>query len=435
METKSDKTLVAIDTNVILDNPHVLLKEDISIVLSYTVLSELDKLKRDPNLRHTAQNSIKIIKELYDKNLITIVDIPQNADTNDEKIVASAKRNGASIWTGDVGASVIAKVNDVGLYSDSKPVNNYDPDYKGYSEWVIDAKEYYNYVNKENLYQHAEIEELTPVRACINEYVLIRPDDGSLNQKIFRKRVNDYIHVSDSAKLFAGLGDITDAGSKQKLDFEFLHPEQAMAFDAIFNSDTPLAVICGEIGSGKTLISMVAALARTAGSYKNRLYDSILVTRPNRPISKEYEIGFLPGDESTKLKAWLSGFTSNLEFLYEKNLKDVTEKKAEAVFQEYFKPVAIESIQGASYNRKIFLVDEGQLLDELAMRQIMSRLAEGSKCVIIMDPAQTYGMNRGREGYKKLLPACKNNELISFVNLQHIQRSPLTKLVKSIFDN
>jgi len=63
----------------------------------------------------------------------------------------------------------------------------------------------------------------------------------------------------------------------------------------------------------------------------------------------------------------------------------------------------------------------------------MSRLASGSKCVLCLDPAQTYGMNRGNEGYKKLLPRCKGNELISFVNLQHIQRSPLTKLVESIF--
>lgn len=429
------KTRVSLDTNVIIDSPQVLLRDDIDVVLSYTVLAELDKLKRDPNLRQTAQNAIKIIREMYSNKKIEIVDIPTENNTNDEKIVSSAKNNNASLWTGDVGASIIASVNGVNLFESDNNQIDYDPHYKGYSEFIIPAESYYNYVNKENQYQHCEIEEMTPVRALINEYVLIKPDDGSLNQRIFRKRQTDYVHVSESKKLFASLGNIVDSGSKHGLDFEFLHPEQAMAFDAVFNTDTPLCVIQGAIGSGKNLLSILAALARTAGSHTNKAYDKILVTRPNRPISKDYEIGFLPGDADAKLKSWLSGFTSNLEFLYEKNLKDVEEKKAELVFQKYFKPVAIESIQGASYHNSIFIVDESQLLEENAMQQILSRLSETSKCVVLLDPAQAYGINRGREGFKKLLPACKDNPLISFVNLQHIQRSPLTKLVQTIFSN
>lgn len=63
----------------------------------------------------------------------------------------------------------------------------------------------------------------------------------------------------------------------------------------------------------------------------------------------------------------------------------------------------------------------------------MSRVATGSKLVLILDPSQTYGANRGNEGYKKLLPHCKGNDFISFIELQHIQRSELTKLVDDIF--
>jgi len=425
---------VVIDTNVILDNPSVLLRDDIKIILPYVVLSELDGLKKNPDLRVTAQQAIKIIKQQVLNGSIEIVDIPTTNTTNDEKIVDTAKTWDASLWTGDVGASVIAMANTIPLFDDLDDSSEYDADFKGYTEWEIPAELYYNHINKENKYQHAEVEELTPVRALINEYVLISPDDGSLNHKIFRKRANDYIHVSESKKQFASLGNIVDGGSKHGLDFEFLHPEQAMAFDAVFNIDTPLAVVCGEIGSGKTLLSTIAALARVAGSHANKHYEKILVTRPNRPISKAYEIGFLPGDADAKLKSWLSGFTSNLEFLYEKNLKDVEDKKAELVFHQFFKSVAIESIQGASFHNSILLVDEAQLLDVDTMKQIMSRLADTSKCILILDPKQAYSANRGREGFKKLLRHCKGNELISFVDLQHIQRSPLTKLVQSIFE-
>jgi len=181
---------VCIDTNIILNSPDVLLRNDIEITLSYTVLAELDKLKRDPDLRIAAQQAIKIIRAQYIAKNLTIVDIPTEQSTNDEKIVNSAKENNAYLWTDDVGASVIALANGIPLFlEDEDDVSVYDKNYIGYTEWIIDAESYYEYINKENQYQHCEIEEMTPVRAVINEYVQISPDDGSLNHRIFRKRL------------------------------------------------------------------------------------------------------------------------------------------------------------------------------------------------------------------------------------------------------
>lgn len=423
---------VVLDTNIILDDPQSVLTD--GVVLPYVVLAELDKLKRDQDLRFAAQHAIRNIKIAYKKKTLEIVDIPLNQNTNDEKIVQAAKDNNAKLWTRDVGASVIALSQNIELYDENEKDEIYDTGYIGYSEHKIPSAVYYDLINKNNVFQIPEIEELTNIRAVTNEYLYVTPDDGSLNYKILRKTLESYVYVSDSKKLFSSLANVSDSTSKHGLDFEFLHYEQAMAFDAVFNTETPLAVIEGKIGSGKTLLSTVAALARTAGTNANKSYNKILVTRPNRPIAKEYELGFLPGDENAKMKSWLSGFTSNLEFLYEKNLRDVEDKKAESVFSEYFKPVAIESIQGASFHNCILLIDEAQLLDTLTLKQIMSRLADSSKCVLILDPDQAYGANRGREGFKKLLPRCKGNELISYVNLQNIQRSPLTKLVNDIFE-
>jgi predicted ribonuclease YlaK len=142
-------------------------------------------------------------------------------------------------------------------------------------------------------------------------------------------------------------------------------------------------------------------------------------------------------DKKMKRKIYeeIFDYVYDINKYFERNLKDIEEEKASQVFSKYFKSVPIESVQGASFHNCIFLIDEAQLLDALALKQIMSRLADTSKCVLIMDPKQTYGMNRGREGYRRLLPRCKGNELISFVKLQHIQRSPLTKLVNSIFED
>lgn len=429
------KKRVVIDTNVFLDNPEVILRTDIDIVISYTTLAELDKLKRNPDLSFPARKAIKLIKEAYETGKIKVVGIPTELETNDEKIVNAAKTEDCSLYSSDVGANVIALSNGVSLFNDN--VITYDTNYIGYRYVTVPEAFYYKSMNNCNEFQHEELEIpleeiLKDEPVSINEYCIFMPDDGSANLRIFKKTTSKYELVPEGNKNFKG---INDSQQGRKLQFGFLHPEQACAFDAVFNTETPLAVIHGKIGSGKSLLSMMAALARIAGNKSHRAYDKILVTRPNRPINKAYELGFMPGDLNAKMSQWLAGFTSNLEFLFNHTLEDIQNEVAKKTFEEFFQPIAIESIQGASFNKKIMLVDEAQLLDTDTLKQVMSRAASGSKLVLIMDTRQTYGANRGNEGYKKLLPYMKNNPLVSFIDLQHIQRSPLTAFVNDIFDN
>ena len=67
------------------------------------------------------------------------------------------------------------------------------------------------------------------------------------------------------------------------------------------------------------------------------------------------------------------------------------------------------------------------------MKQVMSRVADDSKLIFLLDPNQNYDTFKGKEGYKKLLPYCKNNNLISYIKLEKIRRSPLTELSIKIF--
>lgn len=417
---------VVIDTNVVLDNPEVLLSDDIQIVLPYVVLQELDKLKRNPDLNMAARMGIKAVKEGLKSGKIEIVGLPTDNQTNDEIIVETAKEQKAKLWTSDVGASVIGLHRGVEEYITT--TSDYDPNYKGYSYHMVESDAFYSVFNMHDTLMASEVELIIKEEMPQNHYIFVYPDDKSNNHRIFWKHDEGYELVVEGNKLYRG---ISQKGSRG-LDFQFLHEEQAMAFHAVWNTQTPLAVIQGGLGVGKSVIATVAALSRVAGNKTHRKYNKILVTRPNRPISKDYDIGFLPGVESEKLHPWLSGFTSNLEFLFEKTLEDVENQVAQSVFNEYFKPVSIASVQGASFHNSLLLIDEGQLLDVNALKQLLSRIADTSKVVVILDPAQTYGANRGREGFKKLLPICRDNPLISYINLQHTQRSPLTSLVKDM---
>ena len=428
------KKRVVLDTNVLLDNPEILNRNGLDIVLPYVVLHELDGLKRNSELSYPARQAIKIIRDKFKAGTIKITDIPENAETNDEIIVNRAGIENCAIMTGDVGASVIALSKGIDVFEETTKA--YDENYIGYSYVVIPSKVYYRQLNNVNEVQIPEIEEYNKSTENtdeikefqINEYVICTPDDESDNRRIFRKLKDRFVLIPEGKSVLRGISK-----DRRRLDFGFLHEEQICAFDAVFNTDSPLAVIQGRIGSGKSLIATLAAIARVDGSSKNRKYNQILVTRPNVPINNEYEIGFLPGTANDKLKAWLAGFTTNLSFLFNHTKADFEEDIGGQVFNELFTPVDIGSIQGSSFNNDILIVDEAQLLDVNTLNQIMSRVATGSKLVLLLDPKQTYGRNRGNEGYKRLLPYMKGSKYVSYVNLQHIQRGELTKFVQNIF--
>jgi predicted ribonuclease YlaK len=411
---------VVVDTNCLLDNPELLLDGN-DYAISYTTLQELDKLKGNPDLSYPARTAIKIIFELFNKESIEILNVPTDNLTNDEKIVQDTKDVGGKLLSQDIGALVVANAKGVETLPLHKVDKEYDRDFKGYKEFTVNDKFYYRLT--QNTYQHPEIEEELEDDRPINSYVVLYPSDVGSGYLVFRKLEDAYHLVPQGTKHLRAAG----------IGIDWLHPEQLIAFDCVFNSESKLAVITGKIGSSKTLMSMCGALSAVAGHKNKKLYDKILVTRPNIPINRNYELGFMPGDLEDKMSGWLAPIKTNLQFLFECTEKDRENQEAQKIYDEYFQAMPIESIQGASYHNKILLVDEAQLLDHNTLRQIMSRVAEGSKLVLILDPSQTYGANRGMEGYKKLLPHCKGNKHISFVELQHIQRSELTKVVDEIF--
>jgi len=418
---------VVIDTNILIDNPQILEDENYDFSISYVTLQELDKLKGNQDLSYPARMAIKVIFQLFKEGKIKILNVPTDNTTNDEKIVQDAKDIEATLMSQDIGALVVAESRGVSTFDLNKVDKEWDKKYKGYFEFRVNDKFYYRLTQNE--YQHSEIEEFLRDGGYIkedlpiNSYLILYPKEVGTNYLVFRKIEDKFILIPQGTKHLRSAG----------IGIEWLHPEQLVAFDCIFNDDSPLAVITGRIGSSKTLMSICGALSRVIGHKNKKLYDKVLVTRPNIPINRNFELGFMPGDLESKMDSWLAPIKTNLQFLFETTDKDRENKEAEKIYDDFFEAMSIEAIQGASFHSKILIVDEAQLLDINSLRQIMSRVAQGSKLILILDPSQAYGANRGSEGYKKLLPNCKNNKYISFVELQHIQRSELTKVVDEIF--
>ena len=423
---KKEITKILLDTNVLLTDPDIVNKTPEKYAICLTTLRELDKLKRKPELNYAVRRAIKSI--FFNLNKLTI-DINEKVDydnlTNDEKIILSAKKNGFSFRTEDIGAMVIAEsMFGVVLDTDLGDEDDLNRDYKGYKELFIEDFEIWTQLYHTEHADELLVEEFGE-NLDINEYkAILNKENYEEYILIQRNFEGDVIQVP--LKSYKKV--LTEIGIKERP----LDVYQWMALDSVLN-DNPFSIIDGTLGTGKTLMAIMGALMTTES--QNPLftkYKQIYVTRPPIAIDKRYEQGFLPGELENKMAPWLISFKSNLEFLYRSYGDE--DNRGEEVFLQNFKPVSLEHIQGASIHNSILLVDEYQFLDEDMLKQILSRIASGSKVILIGDPdGQTYSVNRGHEGFKTLRKHIKGQKLLSYVKLEKVYRSKLAEFVDEIF--
>lgn len=420
---------ISLDTNVLIDNPDILFDKSREFVISFTVIRELDKLKRNPDLKRAAQHAIRNIWFCYSEGSIEILNIPEILGASpDECIIKDSLENGASIMSNDIGARIIAKAVGVEV-SDFEAEELIDYNYKGYTEIVGDVDYEKHYVQIKEL-QLEEFNERFRITLAENEYCVIhRVSTGS---DIWVNNSGTVSRISQSMKPYRDAGIMISP----------MDPVQMCALHAVFDETIPLTVIDGALGTGKTILTLMAALARSVGQTRLRAYSSILVTKPPVSINKDMYTGFKPGTSEDKMSGHLGGIKSNLRFLLDK--ADVKKRKnreeqeelleSDKIWAEMFSVIELDEIQGTSVHDSILLVDEWQLLDTDVSKLVASRIAEGSKIVLIGDTVgQTYGMNRANEGFKPLYQYLGKAPQFNYIKLEKIYRSPLAEFIEMVY--
>lgn len=420
---------LSLDTNILIDNPDILFDTSKEFVVSFTVIRELDKLKRNQDLKRAAQHAIKNIWHLYSTGKLEILNIPTLlGDSPDECIVQDTKDNEASILSNDIGARIIAKAVGVDV-SDFEAEDVIDYNYKGYVEIQGTVEYEKDYVQVKEL-QLAEFNELFSVDLSENEYCII--NRVSTGYDIWVNNNGVVSRISQSMKPFRDAGVMLSP----------MDAIQMCAIHAVFDNTIPLTVIDGTLGTGKTVLTLMAALARSVGQNRLRTYTNILVTKPPVSINKDLYTGFKPGTSEDKMSGHLGGIKSNLRFLLDK--QDIKTRKAKGgddvelpsdlVWNEVFSVIELDEIQGTSIHDAILIVDEWQLLDTDTSKLVASRIAQGSKIVLVGDTAgQTYGMNRANEGFKVLYKYLGKAPEFNYIKLENIYRSPLAEFIETVY--
>jgi len=298
--------------------------------------------------------------------------------------------------------------------------------------------------------------------------------------------INEYVylsngHVSEPAR-YRGDGQLealilgNEVGIKipKGIRINPLNDEQRMLMDALLDEDIKLVTCCGKAGTGKTLVSIAMALYQTLG--EDNLYERVFITRPLVHIGKD--TGALPGTLEEKMAPYIAPFYDNLEVLFsnraitkrpepepeQAQLDRITSnrkrKKAMARLakqpgthdteeDDSNKPrkpyqflfdygiVEVEAmtfIRGRSLSNTIFIIDEAQNLTPHEAKTVVSRMAEGSKVVLLGDPYQVDSMflDAWSNGLVHTSQRLKGTEITSHLELTTGVRSELADLAADL---
>jgi PhoH-like ATPase len=162
--------------------------------------------------------------------------------------------------------------------------------------------------------------------------------------------------------------------------------EQNFAFNLLMDPKIDFVSLVGQAGTGKTLLTLAAALAQT---FETRLYSEIIVTRAT--VSVGEDIGFLPGSEEEKMNPWMGALEDNLEVLNRTD-KDAGEWGGAAkqdLIRRRIKIKSLNFMRGRTFLNRFLIVDEAQNQTPKQMKTLITRAGPGTKVICMGNIAQT----------------------------------------------
>lgn len=445
LETSSEqrRKVFVLDTNVILhDSTCIYQFEEHDIVVPMTVLEELDQFKKgNASLNYHAREFVRALDSLSGDRLFDggvpigegagriSVKLDRSfhpdlvhafaAEKSDHRILNTAYRMARE----DGVEQAVLVTKDVNLRMKAKAIGLPAEDY--FSDHVQDVTALYRGHRLQEgvagdlihrLYQApgevpaADLSVESPLTP--HEYLILR--NGRDSALATFDPVHDQIRRLDKV----GAYGIVPRNA-----------EQTFALHALLDVDIPLVTMTGKAGTGKTLLALAAALER------RKFYRQILVARPVVPLGNR-DIGYLPGDISSKLDPYMQPLHDNLSVIQNQFPTTDTKHRRISKFLEEEKLVIepLSYIRGRSLVKTYFIVDEAQNLTPHEVKTIITRAGEGSKVVFTGDIFQIDHpyLDSESNGVSHLIEKMQGQNLYAHINLEKGERSRLAELASDL---
>lgn len=438
----NDRKIFVLDTSVLLYDKDSMFKlKGNNLFIPFVVLEELDKFKdKSGLLGEAARQHNRFLdslrendglnegvyiedKDIFVKVWLTSIDDEIKdivAPNTNDNLIVHALSNITKYFGSEFEVILITKDINLRVKCDALGLraNDYYADYEfitkesdllynGHTELTVSDE------SLASLYKHQKLSDLSEVESNIklydNQLVVTKSfGGGSALTYYFEKE----LHLLPSKDSLVGS---TSVEGKNK--------EQLHALWMLSNPNLPLVTMTGMPGSGKTYITLMAALHLI----EKKKYKRIIFTRPIQPVGKD--IGFLPGDINEKMAPWLSPIVDNFRnkfgsLSYFENLMD----------NGVIDVAPLSYIRGRSFNDAIIIVDESQNATIHELKTVITRTGQNSKIVLLGDTDQVdlpY-VDKFSNGLTIVIEKMKETSLHGHIHLDRGYRSDLASLAANL---
>jgi PhoH-like ATPase len=257
--------------------------------------------------------------------------------------------------------------------------------------------------------------------------------------------INQFVYheVAGGPNLYARVTEITGKTAVLKTLREYTHGknavwgvtarnrEQNFALNLLMDPDCDFITLTGTAGTGKTLMTLAAALSQVLD---DRRYSEIIVTRVTVPVGED--IGFLPGDEQEKMGPWMGALDDNLEVLArsDSGAGEWGRAATNDLVRSKIKIKSLNFMRGRTFLNKFVIIDEAQNLTPKQMKTLITRAGPGTKIVCLGNLAQidTPYLTEGSSGLTYAVDRFKGWPHGGHVTLARGERSRLADFASEV---
>ena len=434
--------LFILDTNVLLVDPGAIDNfADNFVVLSMTVLEELDGLKHRAATRYEARSAVNRVLELTTSHAPGEVIELKNGGrfVLDAGEIRSRNVKGFDLSLEKADNRLLAlaiKYKSDKAYPSRVVVVTNDGAVRVKAHALGLASEEYEAVN----YQKG-VEDLYIKPAEIPL------ENGALEDWATGKPVEAPPGLHQGPVFIRHSGDVLDCGyvsGGRAFPFgaqicEIISPmnrQQDLALHLLYQQEKKVVALVGHAGTGKTILALAAAIEQKL--LKNTP-GKVIIFRPNDQVAEE--IGFLPGRLDEKFGPHKRAIRDAYEIIHDSVAKNRKGKKLpdfDSLTNDEgggrMPVLPINFIRGSTLHNALIIIDEAQNFSAHQMKTLLTRAGRNTRVFITGDPDQIDNrfLSKRSCGLTHVIGKMRDHELFAYINLTQGERSEIASLAANV---